>query len=39
MGIHLLHYVHGGEKTALHDVVQNAFVIIVRNAGFHVSQK
>jgi hypothetical protein len=35
VGIHLLHDVHGGERTASHDV----FVIIVRNARFHVSQE
>jgi len=39
MGIHLFHYVHGGERMALCDVMQNNFVIIVRNAKFDVLQK
>jgi len=37
MGIHLLHYVHGGERTTSHGVVQNAFKAIARDAKFHVS--
>jgi hypothetical protein len=37
MGIHLFHYVHAKERMALHDVVQNVFVAIVKDAGFHVS--
>jgi hypothetical protein len=39
MGIHLLHYVHGGERMASHVVVRNAFITIVKDARFHVSQK
>jgi len=39
MGIHLFHCVHGGEKMASHDVVWILFVTIIRNVGFHVSQK
>jgi hypothetical protein len=39
MGIHLFHYIHGGERMASYDVVENAFMIIVRNARFHVSQE
>ncbi len=35
MGIHLLRYAHGEERTTLHD----ALVAIVRDARFHVSQK
>ncbi len=27
---------HGGEKTASHDVVQDAFEFIVKDGGFHV---
>jgi hypothetical protein len=37
MGIHLLHCVHGGERMALHDVVWNVFMAIVKDVGFHVS--
>jgi len=36
MGIHLLHYTHGGERTASHDVVQDAFMSIVKYMAFHV---
>jgi len=36
MGIHLFHYAHGGEKTTSHDVVQDAFISIVRYMAFHV---
>jgi hypothetical protein len=39
MGMHLFHYTHGGERTISHDVVQDAFVAIARNVGFHVSQE
>jgi len=36
MGIHLFHYAHGGKRIASHDVVQDAFMSIVRNMAFHV---
>ncbi len=36
MGIHLVHCAHGGERTASHDVVQDAFMSIVRYMAFHV---
>jgi hypothetical protein len=39
MGFHLLCYIHGGERTTSHDVVWNAFVVIVKDARFHVSKK
>jgi hypothetical protein len=39
MGIHLLYCVHGGERTTLHDVVQNVFATIAKDTGIHVSQK
>lgn len=37
--IHLLLCMHGGERTTLNDVVQNAFMIIVKDTKFHVSWK
>jgi hypothetical protein len=37
MKIHLLRYVHGGERMASHDVVQNVFLNTIKNAKFHVS--
>jgi hypothetical protein len=39
MEIHFLHYAHGGERMALHDVMRNVFPAIAKNVGFHVSQK
>jgi hypothetical protein len=39
MGIHLFHCVHGEEKITSHDVMQDIFVAIAKDAGFHVSQK
>jgi hypothetical protein len=39
MGIHIFHCVHGGEKITSHDVMQDAFVAIAKDAGFHVSPK
>ncbi len=39
LGIHLLCCTHGGEKMAFHDVVRNVFMVIVKDAGFHVSQE
>jgi hypothetical protein len=36
MGIRLFHYIHGGEKIASHDVVQDAFMSIVKDMTFHV---
>jgi len=39
MRIHILRCVHGGERTALHVVVQNVFVTIAKDAKFHVLQK
>jgi hypothetical protein len=37
--IHFFCYVHGGEKMMSHDIMQDAFMAIVRKVGFHVSQK
>jgi hypothetical protein len=39
MGIHLLHCAHGGDTTTLHDVMQDGFTIVVKDARFHVSQE
>lgn len=39
VGIHFLCYAHGGEKTASHDVVWDAFVSVTRDARFHVLQE
>jgi hypothetical protein len=36
LGINLLRCGHGGERTASHDDVRDAFASIVRNARFHV---
>jgi hypothetical protein len=33
---HLLHCYHGRERTTSHDVIQNVFVSITINVGFHV---
>jgi hypothetical protein len=33
---HLLHYSHGGEQIASHDIIQNVFVSIIINVGFHI---
>lgn len=34
MGIHLFCYIHGGEITILHNVVQDVFTIMLRDARF-----
>jgi hypothetical protein len=39
MGIHLLRCVHGGERTTSHKVVQNVFMAIAKDVGFHISQE
>jgi hypothetical protein len=39
MGIHLLYCAHGGERTASHDVIQNIFSSIAKDAWFHILQK
>jgi hypothetical protein len=39
MGIHFLHCVHGGERMASHDVVQDVFAAIARDVRFHILQK
>jgi hypothetical protein len=39
MGIHLLHCTHGGERIASYNAIQDAFVSIVRDAGFHILHK
>jgi hypothetical protein len=39
LGIHLFWCAHGGERTTSHDVVQDVFTSIVRNARFHVLQE
>lgn len=39
LGIHLLCYAYGGEKTTSRNVVRNVFVVIVKDVGFHVSRK
>jgi hypothetical protein len=36
IGIQLFHCAHGGERTDSHDVMQNAFVSIEKDAGFHI---
>jgi hypothetical protein len=36
MGIHFLRCTHGGEMTTLHDVMQDGFIIVARDARFHV---
>lgn len=37
MGIHFFHYIHVGARMVLHDIVQNVFTTIVKNARFHIS--
>jgi hypothetical protein len=37
--IHLLHYVHGGERTTTHDAIQDYFASIVKDVGYHVVHK
>jgi hypothetical protein len=37
MEIHLLYCIHGGERMILHDVVWDVFMIILKDARFHVS--
>lgn len=39
MGIHLLYYVHGGERTTSHGVVRDALTSIAGDAKFHVLQE
>ncbi len=39
MGIHRLHYVHGGERIVSHDVIWDVFVSIVRDVRFHILRK
>jgi len=39
IGIHLLHYVHGGKRTTTHDAIQDSFTPIARDVGFHVSHE
>jgi hypothetical protein len=39
MGIHIFHCMHCGERIALHNVMQNVFITIAKDAKFHVSQK
>ncbi len=39
MRIHIFHRMHGGEKIAFCDVMRNAFIAIVRDVRFHVSQR
>jgi len=34
--IHLFHCVHGGECITTHDVVQDSFISIAKDVGFHV---
>jgi hypothetical protein len=36
MGIHLLCYVHGGERMASHDSMHDAFASIARDVRFHI---
>jgi hypothetical protein len=36
MGIHLLGYVHHGERMASHDVMYDAFASIARDARVHI---
>jgi hypothetical protein len=37
MGIHIFHYTHDGERMALHDVVRDVFMVIVKDVGFQIS--
>jgi len=39
MGIHFLCHTHGEEKMTSHDVVQNIFITIAKDAGFQVLWK
>ncbi len=39
MGIHLFCCAHGGNRTTSHDVVQDVFTSITRNASFHVAHQ
>jgi hypothetical protein len=39
MGIHLLHYAHGHERTRTHDAIPDVFVGIAWDVGFHVGQE
>jgi hypothetical protein len=36
MGIHFLCCTHGGQMMTSHDVVHDAFVLIMRDASFHI---
>jgi hypothetical protein len=36
MGIYLLHYAHGNERTGTYDIVCDIFIAIVQDVGFHV---
>ncbi len=38
-GIHLLHCVHGNERTRTHDVIHNTFVAIAWDVSFHMGRK
>ncbi len=38
-GYHLLRYVHGNERTKMHDVIYYTFAAITQNVGFHVEKK
>jgi hypothetical protein len=37
IGIHLFRCAHGGERTTLHNVVQDTFMIVATDVRFHVS--
>jgi hypothetical protein len=39
MGIHLLHCVHGNERTKTHDVICDTFAAIAQNVNFHMWQE
>jgi hypothetical protein len=39
MGIHLLHCVHGNDRTRTYDANCDTFVAIVQDVGFHVGWK
>jgi len=36
MGIHFFRYAHGGERTISHNVMQDVFLAIAKDARFHV---
>jgi hypothetical protein len=39
MVIHFLYCIYGNDHIGTHNVIQNTFIAIARNVGFHVGQK